>query len=306
MNEVIQVHVLGSEEQIRSLEEKFLPDELSEVHIHRISDIHDKLGLENVSEKFADKLFAWLCVSEWKPNGHYGTPKEYSPYYYTIGSNTLYILSVIIALIAMLIVESNISSTIEHSKSVELLSVQAEEYKKIYKTKFETYEPVFTHARSMNAVVDLADHIYKSSRVSPLDFMLEISETLTQSGAGKVHIDKIEWDIEQIMPASSKNERTKSSVDITTDYPVQHTGILKGRIEVSDNNYRGSVSQVNKIVDVLMKNERIVAVEALEMPVDVRSERNFADESGIEARAGVSKQRGVFSLKITMKAPNHA
>ncbi len=43
---------------------------------------------------------------------------------------------------------------------------------------------------------------------------------------------------------------------------------------------------------------------AIDMPVDVRSERNFGDESGEEAKATSSKYEGVFSLQITMKAPD--
>lgn len=52
--------------------------------------------------------------------------------------------------------------------------------------------------------------------------------------------------------------------------------------------------------------KRITAVEALEMPVEVRSERNFADESGVDVKTGGLKQGGIFSLKIIMKAAEHA
>ena len=306
LDEVIQVHVLGADQQLQSLEQQFRLGNFSDVHVHRLSDIHQKLGLEKLSGKFSDELFAWLCINQWQPNGHYGKPEEYSQYYYTIGSNALYVLSILVALIAMLIVESNISSTIEHTRSVELLSTQADEYKKVYKSKFEAYEPVFTHAKSMNAVVDLADLIYANSRVSPLDFMIEISEILSQPGIGKVHIDQIEWQAEQYNEKTGRSQKLKTDVDVTIEDPIHHVGILKGRIAVSDSNYRGSVSQVNRIIDILMKHERVAEVEALEMPVEVRSEKNFSDESGVEARTGRSKQSGVFSLRIILKAGDHA
>lgn len=305
-DEIMQVHVLGSKEQLESLEAAFVSDALSEVHIHNISDIHEKMGLKDLSGKYADELFAWLCMSQTGLRGHYGAAKEYKQYYYKLGSAALYAMSVVIAMVALLITESNVSSSMEHLKSVELISDQAREYKRVYKKKFEAYEPVFTHARSMNSAVDLADKIYRNSRISPLDFMIEVSEILTQSGLGTVHIDKIEWTIEQYKEDAGVKEISQNAADVTLEDQIQHVGILKGRINVSDTNYRGSVAQVNKIVYALLKHERIEEVEAIDMPVEVRSEKNFADESGVEASMGSNKIDGVFSLKIIMKAPDRA
>lgn len=306
IDEVMQLHILGSNEQIESLQAAFTSDAMSEVHIHNISDIHEKLGLKDLSGKFADELFAWLCMNQLGFNGHYGGIEGYRQYYYTLGSTVLYAISVVVALFALLITESNISSTVEHLKSVELLGEQAREYKRVYKKKFEAYEPVFTHARSMNAAVDFADRIYRNSRVSPLDFMIEVSGVLTQSGLGAVHIEKIEWATEQYKENAGVKEVLPKGADVTLEDPIQHVGILKGRINVSDTNYRGSVAQVNKIILALLKHERIEEVEAIDMPVEVRSEKNFGDESGVEAKTGPSKPDGIFSLKITMKAPDRA
>jgi hypothetical protein len=302
VDEVIQVHVLGSNEQLASLEAAFVSNPLSEIHIHKISDIHEKLGLKDLSGKFSDELFAWLCKSQLGLNSHYGEPKEYKQYYYTLGSAALYAMSVVMALSALLVTESNIESTIEHEKAVELLSTQAREYKQVYKKKFEAYETVFTHARSMNAAVDLADRIYRNSRISPLDFMVEVSDVLSRSGLSSIHIDKIEWATEQYKDNQGIKEVALGLPDVTSEDPIQHVGILKGRINISDENYRGSVAQVNKIVLALLQHKRIEEVEAIDMPVEVRPERSFGDE--LEVDSGESK--GAFSLKIKMKAPDRA
>jgi hypothetical protein len=310
-NELVQIHVLGSKEQMASLESSFNSGSLQEIFLHEIMELQDKIGLVDLPANFSDGLFAWLSMNQWETSSHYGKPSNYSQYYYTLGSSMLYALSVVVFVVALIVTESNISSAIEHSRSVELLSTQAVEYKKVYKRKFEAFEPVFTHARSMNAAVDLADLIRRNGSVSPLDFMIEISNALATSSAGAVQVDSLEWTTQQYNEKSGKKKIHESKTDVTVSEPVEHVAIIKGRISISDENYRGSVTQVNKIISTLMKHERIEFVEAIDMPVEVRPERNLSSESGLGDGASSKKrpskdQGGIFSLKIIMKAPDHA
>jgi len=305
-DEVIHIHVLGSNQQLESLEASFVSNALNDVHIHNISDIHEKMGMKDLSGKFSDELFAWLCMSQMGLSSHYGEAKEYKQYYYTLGSAALYAMSVIVVSFALLITEANVSSALEHLKSIELISDQATEFKRVYKKKFEAYEPVFTHARSMNSAVDLADKIYRNSRISPLDFMIEVSSVLAQAGLGKIKIDQIEWTTEQYKENAGVKEIVVGNPDVTSEDPIQHVGLLKGRINISDNNYRGSVAQINKIILALLQHDRIEEVEAIDLPVEVRPEKNFGDESGVEMKAVPKSSSGVFSLRIKMKAPDRA
>jgi len=185
-----------------------------------------------------------------------------------------------------------------------LLGVQADEYKKIYKKRFEEYETVFEHARSMNAAVDLADRISNNGKTSPLDFMIELSETLSQPGLNVEHIDKIEWQLEQYKIQGEEKLVSKEGVDVTIEDPVRHVGVLYGRIAVSDKDYRGSVSQFNKIITALRQRPRVENVEAIQMAVEVRSEKEFTDESGFNGREESINEKGKFALRIIIKAAN--
>jgi hypothetical protein len=303
-DEVILVHLIGSDEQVESLEDSFESTPLNNIIIHKVAELHEKLGMSGLKEKFSDGLFAWLCMSQWEARGHYGSMKKYDRYYYKLASGALYVLSMVMVLTALLNTESNISRAVEYRKSVELLSTQEKEYKKIYKKKFEEFEPVFTHARSMNAAVDLAEKIYRNSKVSPLDFMIELSNILSQPKLGKIQMKKIEWKIEQVAESRGKEIVSEKDPDLTSDDRMRHVGILKGRIDVSDDNYRGSVDRLNAIISALRKHNRVTKVEAVAMPVEVRSEKIFADESGFDAKAVKKDQTGLFSLRIIMKAPD--
>ena len=129
---------------------------------------------------------------------------------------------------------------------------------------------------------------------------------MAQAGLGKIKVDLIEWNTEQYKENSGIKEVSVNSPDVTSEDPIQHVGTLKGRINISDNNYRGSVARVNKIILALLQHDRIEGVEAIDMPVEVRPEKTFGDESGVEMKADAKSSSGVFSLRITMKAPDRA
>ena len=81
--------------------------------------------------------------------------------------------------------------------------------------------------------------------------------------------------------------------------------MIHGRIAVSDKNYRGSVSQVNRIITALGQHKRVKNVEAIEMPVEVRPEKAFTDESGLNVNVTANKEKGKFALRVTMKEAVH-
>jgi len=304
-DELVHVHIVGSESQIKSLQAEFKTDALNVIKTHTLPELQNKAGVHGLSGKYSDGILTWLCARQQAFQSHYGMAKEYREYYYQLGSKALMAASILLLLAAMLIAQSNFSSAIEHERSVELLRVQAEEYKKLYKLRFEEYEPVFEHARSMNAAVDMAERIAQHSRTSPLDFMIEISEVLSKPGLGIEHIDKIEWQAEQYKDLGDIKEVNKGKVDATVEDPVRHVGVIHGRINISDDNYRVSVTQVNRIIEALSQHERVEQVEVLNMPVEVRSEKAFTDESGLNVNAGSKKQKGRFALKVTMREPDH-
>ena len=81
---------------------------------------------------------------------------------------------------------------------------------------------------------------------------------------------------------------------------------MTGRIDQSEHNYRESIEQIQAIVHSLKANPRIENAEVIKMPVDLRPESKFSTESGLEIKQGnKGNTSGVFTLKITMKAPDH-
>lgn len=300
-NEIVHIHVLGSEQQFKSLEHEFKTDPLNDINVHIISDLQSRAGLEGLSGKFSDGLLTWLCARQLALHAHYGEVKEYSQYYYVLASKTLKAASILLALSSLLIAESNLSRVIEHGRSIELLGEQASEYKKSYKKRFEEYESVFENARSMNAAVDLADRIHRHAQTSPLEFMIEVSEVLSRPGLGAIQVDKVEWKAVQYKNLGDKKQTHKGNVDVTAEDPVRHVGVIYGRIAISDKNYRGSVSQVNRIIAALGRHKRVEHVEAIEMPVEIRPEKAFTDESGLNVNASADKEKGKFALRVVMK-----
>jgi len=300
--EIINLHILGSEEQLLSLHASFKPTERQTVTIHPIAEIQKKLGLKDVAEKFSDGIFAWFCVQQNLSASHYGESSTFSLYHNKLAATALYAASLLVIIVGALLVESNISRAIEYEKSISLLKEQERSYKELYSKKFEDFEEVFQNAGVMNSAVELAERIKRNSATSPLDFMISLSELLNQHKVSGLSIDKIEW---RAINVNEKNHKTQKA-NFTGKLPVKHEAVVTGRIAIPENNYRASIDHIQKIIETLQASPRVENVQALKMPVDLRSESKFSTESGIDIKRRVKEETsGIFSLKIIMKAPDH-
>jgi hypothetical protein len=313
-NTVVDVHLLGSDAQIDSLESAFLSVTTNHYHVHRLKDITARLGLKEVPDKFADSAFAWIALNKAGVISHYGRKDEFVRFYYKLASSVLYAASVVVVLASLLVIEANISDGISYKESTSLLNKRTNEFKRVYLDKYQAYEELFSNARLMDAAVGMVDQIETNSHVSPLDFMIVLSKVVSSPQIGRVYIDRIDWSTAQVDEGSQKNNRTADvagieykPTDITSSSHVRHVAVVRGRIPVTTNNYRDTVNRIDNIITLLNSSERIVDVSAIELPVEVRPEKKFASESVALTEISNREKRkdGLFSLKIVMKGPDH-
>ena len=301
-DETINLHIIGSDEQLVSLEQYFKADESQTVTIHRIADLHKKLGIEGVGEKFSDGLFAWLSLGQNSLRSHYGSQKLFQRYHNKLAAAALYALSLLVIVTGVLMTEANISDAMEYERSISLLKQEENNYKEIYSKKFKDFEGVFQNAGVMNSAVDLSERIKLNSDTSPLDFLISLSRML-EGENGDLHIDKIEWEAINI----DEKDKKVVAANFTGKQPVNHYAIVTGRIDVPESHYRESVNRVQNIISRIKQSPRVKEVEVLSMPVDLRSESRFTTESGIDRQRRANEETsGIFSLKVIMKAPEHA
>ncbi|MCK4705092.1 MAG: hypothetical protein KAT90_06400, partial [Gammaproteobacteria bacterium] len=262
--EVISLHVLGSEEQMPSLQQYFKSSDSRTVNIHLISELQQKLGLSGVSNKFSAELFSWLCISQGIAFSHYGDRQLFNRYFNKLAATSLYVASLLVLITGVLLTEENISDAMEYEKSITLLKIEEKSYKDLYSKKFKDFEEVFENAGVMNSAVELAERIKINSTTSPLDFLLAISDILSQGDEQVLHIDRIEW---QAVNINEKNNKINDA-SFVGKLAVKHNAIIFGRIDVPDNDYRESINHIRKIVKYLEASPRIENVETLKMPVD--------------------------------------
>jgi len=301
-DEVVDLHILGSAEQLESLQRSFKQTDLQSVTIHLINDIQDQLGLKGVGGKFSDVIFAWLCSCQGIAFSHYGASQTFSRYQNKMVSMALYAASILVVVMGVLLTESNVSEAFEYEKSVTLLKKEENNYKDLYSKKFKDFEDVFQNAGIMNAAVQLADQIKVNSATSPLDFLIKLSEILSLEKGDGLHIDKIEWEAININQQFASTTRA----NFTASLPVKHSAIVTGRIDDPEHDYRESIDHIERIINHLKANTNIEDVVAIKLPVDLRSESKFSTESGVDINQQQTKESsGVFTLKVIMKAHHH-
>ena len=306
IDETVNLHILGSNEQLQSLQQFFKTHNQQTVIIHPVADIQKKLGLKGIGEMFSDNIFAWLCLSQSLSASHYGERRLFNRYYNRLSATALYVASLFVVIAGVMLTESNISAALGYEKSIVLLGQEEKNYKDLYSKKFKDFEEVFQNAGVMNSAVELAEQIKINSATSPLDFLISLSDVISQEELGTVHIDKIEWQAHTSIGQNGTINKETGKANFTDSLPVKHSAIVTGRIDQSEHNYRESIEQIQAIVHSLKANPRIENAEAIKMPVDLRSESKFSTESGVEMKQSNKREiSGVFALKITMKAPDH-
>lgn len=306
-DEVINVHFIGAEEQISSIEASFKTSQTESVNIHTVKAVEEKVGYSGYDSKFAGGIYAWLCLNQFQTGGHYGHNKEKERYFYTLLSTGLYAASILLLVMGLLLTEMYISNAIQYQKASQLLEAQETEYKKAYRNKFEAYEEVFANADVMNSAVDLADQIKLHSKVSPLDLYIQVSDAITKAQLNDVTIDSVNWKSEQVNEVRGKNEPVVSEPKVILKDRLRHTAVITGRIAISSSNYGASVDRIADIITALRNNERVESVEAIEMPVEVRPEKKFSAESGVRTSKDQNdKDQGGFSLRVIMSGVSDA
>ena len=287
---------------MQSLQESFKTTDKETVVIHPVTEIHRALGLTGVSERFSDSIFSWLCLDQTISSTHYGHSETFVRYRNKLISTALYVASLFVVITSVLLTQANVSDAIEYEESISLLKDEEKNYKALYSKKFKDFEEVFQNAGVMNAAVDLAEQITVNGETSPLDFMISLSEILSQDAAHTLHIDKVKWQAVNIDDKSKKINQA----NFTSDDSVKHEVTVTGRIDDSENNYRASIEHIQRIIGYLEESKRVDNVEMLTMPVDLRSESKFSTESGVDISGGENEGvTGVFTFKILMKEPDH-
>lgn len=301
-NEIINLHVLAAQEQVASLEHSFQSSDQQTVTIHQLKHLNDTLSLKGVGEKFSDGIFSWCCLNQNFLTAHYGEAQLFNRYHNKLAAAVLYAVSLIVLVTAVLFAGSNVSDAMEYEKSIAILKKEEINYKDLYAKKFKDFEGVFQNAGVMNSAVELAEQIRINSATSPLDFLIVLSEILSQQGIGIVHIDKVEWKAININQPGMEIKKA----NYTGRTPVKHDAIVSGRIDVPEHDFRESVNHIQRIIEHLKASSRVENVEVLSMPVDVRSKSRFATESGIKSQQQRnSETTGLFSLRIIMKEPGN-
>ena len=302
-DEIVEVHVLTSSKQVPSLESSLASAGNRRHHIHDIAGVENDIGISGLEGNLSDGLFSWLCLKGFMNKGHYGKTNTFKQFYYSLASSALYVASIVTLIFSVLVMGANISESMEVSRSIELFDEQEAKFKTTYDTKFKEFESVLKNAKLMNASVDLANQIKKGSRVSPLDFFIEISRTLGDAKVGAISIDKIVWSSEQVVENKKIKKVKYLKTNLVLDYPIQHVAVLTGRIPDSSDDYRASVKRIHSIVDILKSNPRVESVKTLSMPVEVRSEKQFSADGGSSSAVKQNDDnQGKFSLEIRMKA----
>jgi len=320
-DEKIEVHIMCREGDITEIKLHCEDSALRSFHFHNIIDIIELLGcdahFENSSDgndkitspsqfkEYSNGLYSYVCSQQLIPVGHYGNRNLFTRFYEQLLSKSLYTASGLTLLVTIILSFYFLSVSSTFTQETMTLKSQTQGVIKEYEKKLAHLQSRLSQAQVMQSSVLLAHKIQTSKRISPQNFMADISRVLTRSGMNDTEITHIIWKQHQsdALPPTSHNLKPLHT-DYASSTNINQHAIIGGYIKVSNSSLKASVDKVNSIVDAFKHHKLIRHVKINRMPVDVRSKSSIENESGVEQQdhSSQDKNKGQFEIELILQS----
>jgi len=308
-DEKIEVHVICREADVAEIKSHCEDSALRSFHYHKIQDVIKTLGCDTPSNNkakitdYSNGLYAYVCSNQILPIGHYGNKKLFSDFYQQILSKSFYVASILTLLTTLILSFYYIAQSSTFDNETLTLKTQARGVISQYEKKLAKLQHKLSQTQMMQSSVLLTEKIRKARRISPQNFMTDISRGLTRSGMHDTEITNIIWQKYQnnTLPESNVNIHNLK-IDYASSNSINQHAIIGGYIRVSNSSLKDSVAKVNAIADAFKNHRLIRDVKINRMPVDVRSKSSIENESGARQQneRGQDRRKGQFEIELLL------
>jgi len=299
----LAVHVLGNVDNLQEIQQHCADSGILNYHFYDNRVIKEKAGLPNSESKLCNDLFAFLCVDKWLFRGHYGAQNLFAGYYQYLTSRAIAVASFLVAVAAVALSVSYMSDVFVLRDDIDTGNRYAEVLENSYTEQMLGIEAELKKTRGMESAVFMYEKIRQHRDVSPQNFMVELSAILSRAGIAGTVLTDIDWKgtIDRTLPdKNDRRQRQQSQYNSARD--VNHLASIRGYMRVSQMGIKNAVDKVNRIAELLRQHDRVLAVEVVHLPLDVRPESSVSNEGGanFDAREDDSK-RGAFEFRLLMQ-----
>jgi hypothetical protein len=302
-DEKVTINIIIGEEVIDTVKTFCIDTPLRVYKYQTLESVQKKIGCGGVAIDNCGGIYSFICKKQKIPKGHYGPQSLFKYYYQKLASNALSLSSVFMLLVSVLVLFSFISEVQLMQQETELLEKQSLVMENRYNRELLDMEPVLEQTEAMKSSVLLHNKIVKTKRMSPQNFMTEMSRIFILSGMNDTEITEIEWRSTQASGFKQASTRIKKKINYAAAIEIKQFAIIRGFIRVSQSSLKESIEKVKSITDALKGNKWVEGVEIGKMPLDVRSKSSIQNESRAKEDDVVSsdEEKGKFEIYLIMK-----
>lgn len=94
--------------------------------------------------------------------------------------------------------------------------------------------------------------------------------------------------------------------DPSTQHKV-HLAIVKGKVSLVGRTYRSTIAMINGFISDLEKHPQVLAVDVVELPIDLRPTSKYSDFSGVSRLVNATDNvtEGYFRVRVVMQDIDH-
>ncbi len=263
----MDVIIIAGNEILGQLSEGCQDTEQLRYHFIDINDAAGKIGLNHrVSADQCEACFAW-SLSRRSPASNYA-PKEERTYYSFFKARKLMVAaSVILAMVATLWSVTRIYEGQQYKLRAAQVEADTRQMKTEYEEAMARLPALPYQARVMRAAVE-SDRQLALHKPKSLDALSMIGTSLAIHS--NIHLDEIQWHVDADDASEEAFSERVGNHEVAT---------IKAHLKQFPRNYQTAFKQIEHFMDSLKSIERIEAVEALSLPLEINPANSLTGES---------------------------
>ncbi|MBV1882477.1 MAG: hypothetical protein KUG82_12640 [Pseudomonadales bacterium] len=319
-DEKISVCCLVRDDFVAEIHDYLESTHVFDYKVFSIAALEKKFGYKREGAKYSDLLFSRICQQLPARSEHYAKPTERRFYTEFNFKRILYDVSVMSLFFAVIFTLLTVFDGIAYRTEANEVMSMASRVDAAYETEFAKDESLLRRADSIKYSVQISEAIKKDSQIEPKSFYLEMSRIITRPQYSGLSIDRIHWEKERESKAMVFKDRIypegydpylnieekMDEGDPSTQHKV-HLAIVKGKVSLVGRTYRSTIAMINGFISDLEKHPQVLAVDVVELPIDLRPTSKYSDFSGVSRLVNATDNvtEGYFRVRVVMQDIDH-